>query len=146
MNNKTIARIACVQALYEWEFNGRVATFEEVIKNITNFYEGSQSKLNQIYLNTLLKNAISYIADIDKHIEELLHKKELDGIVLSIARSGISEMLFITAVPYKVVINEYTTIARQFTKFEDIGFINSLLDNFAKSINFKQNLKGEENG
>ena len=48
--------------------------------------------------------------------------------LVSILRVAIAELLYFPEVPYKVIINEFTTLASETVKDAEVPFVNSLLD------------------
>ena len=52
--------------------------------------------------------------------------------LISLLRVAITELVYVTETPYKVVINEFTNIGTGFLQDFEIAFINSILDKIAK--------------
>ena len=155
MNNistKTIARIAVVQALYQYQINGSTQKLEELILGITAYYKDSEIaedldikahgdpkiKLNITYFSVLLQYTLDHLPKIDEIIEGYLSNPwrldTLHASLLALLRAAIAELLYFPEVPYRVVINEFTDIASDMLKDNEVAFVNSLLDNVRKKF------------
>ena len=147
-SKKTMSRLAAVQAIYQFEINDKQQTTSELCYHIQEFYKDKESlndtetglsdiiKFNEKYFNALVENTVTNINDIDNIIDEHLTEnwqiKKLDATVLSILRVGICELKYFPETPFKVVVNEYTNIANDLAKEQDIGFVNSLLHTYSQ--------------
>ena len=151
INTKTIARLATVQALYAIDISTSSSSAQAVITDIANHYTkehnyaGDSEEENNIFLSynkgfflKLTEESIKHVEKNNKIILEYLKDPyNLDNtnlLLLSILRVGLTEMIYITETPIKVVINEFTNIASSFLGENDVAFINALLDNHAKLI------------
>lgn len=146
ISKKTISRIAVIQALYQFEINNQKQNNHILKASIKKFYAeqelfdtAEQVKINNSYFEDLLDIILDNILEIDQLISGYLLKnselKNLDITTLSILRSGIAEMKYFPETPSKVVINEYTTIANDMAKSNEIGFVNSILNKYAIDTN-----------
>ena len=140
-NKKTIARLAAVQSLYQFEMNGRIQTLEELQQSIKQLYDDElfdehPVKMSVQYFTSLIDTTLKTLVDIDQLILSYLSSEEelneLDQVVKSILRVGVCELKFFPETPVKVILNEYADIASEMVKMQDIGFINSILDKFSK--------------
>ena len=86
------------------------------------------------FLNKLFTQTIENLDSIDAKITTLLTKhdniSQMGSIVLAILQVGICELLYFPT-PYKVVIDEYVTMARDFYTASEVSFINGILDKIA---------------
>lgn len=155
ISTKTIARIAAVQALYQYQINGALQKPEELVLDIVGHYKDSELssdlelasgddtkiKLNINYFSALLQHALSDLPNIDRIIEEHLaegwRSETLHASLTALLRAAITELRYFPEVPYKVVINEFTNIASDLLKENEVAFVNSLLDTVSKK--FKSN-------
>jgi N utilization substance protein B len=90
--------------------------------------EFAYKMINQIQTSEHdIRNIVSqYLADnwtIDK----------LDPLIRAILIAGVCELAFLPT-PTKVIINEYTTLAADFSFQKEVGFINSVLDKAAQNL------------
>lgn len=131
-----------MQSLYEWDFSGKKADLEEIVKrNIREFGPGleDQSLVWQIVAG-ITKN----ISKIDKIIEKAAPEWPLDQITVvdrNVLRIGLYELLYADKkeVPPKVAINESIELAKTFGGSNSGKFINGVLGTVYKQIEEKDN-------
>ncbi len=144
INTKTIARIAALQALYQYQINHNSQNAEELIDNISHYYKDKEInedlgipsysgvKINKGLFNDLVNLTISNIDSIDKTIIGSLNEnwkwESLHITLVALLRVAICELLYLKKTPTKVVINEFTNIASDMLKEGEIAFVNSVLD------------------
>jgi len=144
ISTKTMARMAAVQALYEFEINSRSSSPESLVESIIINYaredfraifeipDGVNVKLHSNYMRELVMNTINHLDQIDDIIKAHLapgwNYEAMHIALVSILRVAIAELLYFLEVPYKVIINEFTTLASEIVKDAEIPFVNSLLD------------------
>lgn len=145
VSTKTVARMAAVQVLYEFEIHKRASDIEKLIdgsidrytsddfKSIFEIPDDINVKLHKNYLRELVTYTTNNIVQIDDiitaHLAPGWTHEAMHIALTSILRVGIAELLFFPEVPYKVIINEFTTLASEIIKESEIPFVNSLLDN-----------------
>lgn len=152
ISTKTIARIAAVQALYQYQINGSLQKPAELVLDIVSHYKDSELpddlelgsgnnsriKLNINYFSALLQHALNDLPNIDIIIEEHLAEgwkpDTLHTSLIALLRAAITELRYFPEVPYKVVINEFTDIASDLLKENEVAFVNSLLDTVSKKF------------
>jgi N utilization substance protein B len=151
INSKTIARIAVVQALYQYQSNGGEQGLDELISSISSYYKDGEMradlglnsldikiKLNINYFSEILRYAIDNVDSTDDLIKEHLAKEwTMEGLhasLLALLRAAITELRYFPEVPYKVVINEFTDIASDLLQDSEVAFVNSLLDTVHNDI------------
>jgi len=148
VTSKTAARIAAIQALYQYESNGRVQDLNELCDSIVSSYNDQSFKeifdipeevnisLHKNHFRYLTEFTINNLKSIDKLISDNLHGNwkfsNLHLSLSSLLRVAIAEIIYCQDVPTKVILNEYTNIGSSLAKESEIAFINSLLDKLAK--------------
>ncbi len=148
INSKTAARIAAIQALYQFDINGRTDKIESVIDNIQKSYlsedfkelfdipENVSMKLHNDYCKTLITITIENLNQLDEiitsHLVDEWKFSNLHFSLVALLRVGIAELLYCPSTPTKVVINEFTNIGSSLAKQSEIAFINSILDRVGK--------------
>lgn len=150
LNKKTVARIAAIQALYDFEINNKKTSVEKLLNHVYSNY--NSENLNEIFEfdhnikvtlhSDYLKELVTYTVDnlnyIDKMIERHLSpgwsKENLHIALLSLLRVGIGEIVYFKEVSHKVIINEFTNLASEMVKESEIPFVNSILDKIALEI------------
>jgi N utilization substance protein B len=151
-NSKSITRIATIQIMYQSEVNQHEPLdLKNLILRITDFYQDPENlkeyhtsddkvkiRLSAQYLNDLVLFSHDNIDKIDEMITSLLVKqkslKDVPILLLCILRVGIGEIMFFPETPIKVIINEYTDIAKDMIEESKIGLVNSILENAGLKI------------
>ncbi|WP_341750921.1 MULTISPECIES: transcription antitermination factor NusB [unclassified Candidatus Tisiphia] len=162
INTKTIARIAAVQAIYQYKPEDPKHNIEKIIQQIIQFYQDERAanslttnltaslnkpikvKLSISHFELLVKSVVINLPQIDKMISRHLTAEwqitSLPVLLLALLRVAICELQFFPNVPNKVVINEFTDITNDMLSEGEVGFVNSVLDRIAKisSENFEE--------
>lgn len=151
LNSKSIARIAAIQTIYQYETLDRTVDINTLLTNVINFYKDNDVKsdheINSLsnlklkpsisYMNELVEFTSNNLVQVDKIIEEHLSAEwtleKLPKLLLAILRVSVSEIKYFPETPRKVVINEYTDIASEMVDDSQVGFVNSLLDKYAEN-------------
>ncbi len=154
INTKTIARIAAVQAIYQYKPESPEQNIEQIIQQIIQFYQDERVannsttnltaslnksikvKLSISYFELLVKSVVVNLPQIDNMISRHLTSEwqitSLPVLLLALLRVAICELQFLPNVPSKVVINEFTDITSDMLSENEVGFVNSVLDRIAK--------------
>jgi transcription termination factor NusB len=139
ISSKTIARLACVQAIFLYEYGERLQDFEEITDCLLSYYNGSdviddfrghKVSLHRNYFLDLCNLILQHLVTIEEHLEGMFHGKT-ELLNISIIKVGVCEMLYKDKVPAKVIVNEFANISASF------GFnpaiVNSILDKISTS-------------
>jgi len=140
---RAAARLAAVQALYQMETAG--VGVDGVVREFLDHRLGGEIEGAALvagdpdHFADVVRGAVELQAKIDPYIHRKLAKgwtlARLDATARSILRAGLYELVRRPDVPYRVVIDEYVEIARDF--FEDgdePGFVNGVLDAAAREV------------
>jgi N utilization substance protein B len=154
INSKTTARIAAIQALYQFEMNGRTDSVESLTNNIQQSYIGEDfkelfdipenisMKLHNTYCAKLISTTIENLEKLDEvitlHLVDGWKYSNLHFSMVALLRVAITEILYCPDTPSKVVINEFTNIGSSLAKQSEVAFINSLLDKLCKEYRNEQ--------
>ena len=142
MRNKTLARIASIQATYQMELIEH-KDLQDSIDDITHL-NNQHSKKNKFFEQNL-----SFFYDLSKFVYN--NKKQIQNIIsdnidknwsmsslhctlLCILQTAIAELIEYRDTPTKVIINEYTNIGSEMLTDKEANFVNAILDNIAKTI------------
>ncbi len=151
INSKTVARIAAVQFAYQISLEEESSKPEEIISKLSSYYNDKEIlndldeneikikfKLNSKFFVSLAQEMHSNLQKIDDLISLYLSEdwnfQTLHITLKAILRAGVCEILLFPESPTKVIINEYTNIAADMVKTQEIGFINSILDTIASKV------------
>ncbi len=146
--NKTVTRLAAVQALYLYDIDNIKA--DSAVEDVTDYYlslnpledygisdEDQINLIDKKFLNKIFQKTIENLAAIDLQITNLTTKQQemsrLSSVLRAILRVGACELLFFPT-PYKVVIDEYVTLANEFYSAAEVSFINGMLDKIANQV------------
>jgi N utilization substance protein B len=151
LNTKSIARIAAIQTLYQFKNDNNDSDIDSVLLRIIDFYKDQDIQSDHdlqknpklklrpsyAYLKELVKFTHENLQEIDAIIETYLTKEwtleSLPKLLFATLRVAICEIKYFPETPHKVILNEYTDIASDMLDETEIGFINSVLDNYATS-------------
>jgi N utilization substance protein B len=142
--DRSVARLAAVQALYQMEASGAGA--EAVVREFTDHRfdrdmdgDGEGEALaaaDEVFFADLVRGVVAEQAVVDKAIKARLAEgwrlERLDATLRAILRAGAFELLTRPDVPTEVAIDEYVEIAKSFFEGPESGFINGALDAIAR--------------
>jgi N utilization substance protein B len=143
--DRSVARLAAVQALYQMEAAG--VGVEAVIREFSDHRfdrdldrerEGERlAEADEAYFGDLVRGAVARQTDIDRAIASHLAKgwklERIDATLRAIFRAAVFEIIS-RAAPNEVVIDEYVEIAKSFFEGVEPGFVNAALDALARSL------------
>jgi transcription termination factor NusB len=141
INSKTIARLACAQSLFIYEYEERLKNFQEITDFIVSYYcasdisedfRGHKVVLHKNYFLDLSNLLFTNLSAIDERLTYIVHEKT-DILNLVILKVGLCEILYCNAAPTKVIVSEFSNISAAFGL--NPALINSVLDKFGASMN-----------
>jgi len=125
IDQRTMARLAAVQAIYAKELNADTASDPKHLLDAN-----KQKRLNKKMFENILANVAENTAEIDALIENNLSAEwtmeRLDKILKAILRAAIAEIKFI-GTDKNLAISEYVVIADSFYEGDEPKFVNALL-------------------
>ena len=126
------ARRYAMQALYGWQIANNP------LKDIEKFYltDRNPLKFDLEYFQKLLHGIPAILSEIDAEVTAFIDRpfNALDPIELTILRIAAYELKYSFDVPFRVVIFEAVELAKVFGAIDSHKFINSVLDNMARSF------------
>ena len=141
-NQRGVARLAAVQALYQMEIAGTgvadvVAEFE--LFRLGQEVDGDQYRsADKAYFRDLVVGVVEQQRTLDPTVHEALVAgwplKRIDATLRAILRAGTYELLRRPDVPARVVITEYVDIAKAFFAVDEPRLVNGVLDRLARQI------------
>ena len=141
---RSAARLAAVQALYEMEVAG--ASVDPVLKEFMARRWGVSSEDGDEVLceadNTLMieivRGVSGRMAEIDESIAPALSNDwtvaRLEVLLRAILRCGVFELIALKDVPPRVVISEYMDVAHAFFTQKEPSLVNGVLDKIARVV------------
>lgn len=141
---KRMARILAVQAVYAHTSTNKTNDLNTLILGVIETYpkvfgeDEKFTKADEKFMITITKGVFTKHELVDEMISKYLAAEwklsRLGLLVQSILRTAVFELLDYPDVERGIIINEYLEIAKLFNHDGEVGFINSVLDNIAKSL------------
>jgi transcription antitermination protein NusB len=138
-SQRSAARLAAVQALYEMEIAGK--GLKETKSEFETFWigneiEGAKYKEAEItFFCDVLSGVLAEQGPIDRLIDKTLAAgwplARIDAVMRAILRAGAYELKSRRDVPARVSIKEYVDVAGAFFGPEESGMVNAVLDALA---------------
>ncbi len=135
------ARLAVVQALYEMEISGKgvidaLAEFEAFwIGQVVDGIEHPPAET--AFFRDLLRGAVEEQRAIDQALDGALSAgwplRRVEAVLRAILRAGAYEVIYRRDVPVRVAISEYVDVAHSFYGGEEPGLVNAVLDKVARA-------------
>ena len=136
------ARLAAVQALYQWEQTG--AGPEAVISEFGTHRLGESTENEELpradrkLFAELVRGVSADVEELDDMLSAVLTEDwsidRLESILRAIMRCGAFELAHRQDVPPKVVISEYLAVADAFFGEKETAMTNGVLDNLAQTL------------
>jgi len=137
---RSVARLAAVQALYQMEVSG--VGVDAVVLEFSDHRFGGDiegqvlAEADEAFFAELIRGVVQAQADIDQLIAKRLatgwRLDRIDATVRAILRAGTYELTRRGDVPVEVAIDEYVEITKSFFEGPEPGFVNATLDGIAR--------------
>ncbi|MGU3539442.1 transcription antitermination factor NusB [Methylobacterium sp. A54F] len=134
------ARLAVVQALYDMEISGKGVL--EALAEFEAFWIGREvdgiahPPAETAFFRDLLRGVVDEQRAIDPQIDKALSQgwplKRLEAVLRAILRAGTYELMFRRDVPARAAISEYVDVAHSFYTGDEPGLVNAVLDKVAR--------------
>ncbi len=131
-SNRHLGRIIALQSLYEEEFRRDAGdadfNLNEVLER--NIERYSEMVEDVAFIRTLVNGVIEHAEKLDAVLQPVAPEWPIDQIARMdrlVLRMGLYELLYVTDVPPKVVINEAVELAKAFGGENSSKFINGVL-------------------
>lgn len=141
-NQRGVARLAAVQALYQLEIgqapvNDVVAEFE--LFRLKQEIEGASLRdIDFGWFRMIVTGVVAEQREIDPKVNKALAidwpLKRVDATLRAILRCGVYELIKRRDVPARVVITEYVEVARAFFDEDEPRIVNGVLDRIGREI------------
>ena len=138
--DRSVARLAAVQALYQLEQSG--AGVETVVREFVDHRFGGEidgeslAEADEAYFGDIVRGVVGDQKRIDQAIARRLASgwklERIDATARAILRCGAYELIDRLEAPTEVVIDEYVEIAKSFFEGPEPGFVNGCLDGLAR--------------
>jgi N utilization substance protein B len=146
LQKKTAGRMAAVQCMYTLAVTGEERTPADMVAALKKRLEnnrgeqklvvGAPIEPNYKLVESLLAGIGQWRADIDARLDSTLSKEwkrsRMSPLLIAILQCAIFEMCFGKEMSAKIVIDEYTRLARSFFSDDEVGFVHGALQQIAK--------------
>ncbi len=133
INGKRKARKLGLQALYQWLMSGgELSEIETQFRVINNM-----AKVDVDYFCHLLHGIPEHVEALDNSLVPYIVDREiteLNPVELTVLRMGAFELFHCPEIPYKVVLDESVTLAKEFGSQEGHRYVNGVLNNLARQV------------
>jgi len=140
--NRSAARLAAVQALYQMEVTSK--GLNEIFAEFEAFWIGGEIEGEQYHeaevaffqdiLKGVLEDQVALDRLVDKRLVEGWPLARIVSLLRAILRAGAYELKKRKDIPARVVIKEYVDVAGAFFGLEEAGMINAVLDALARQL------------
>ena len=121
-----------MQSIYQWQMaNADLVDIEAQFRAIKNM-----ERVDMDYYKQILYGVPQDLKLIDEELQPFLDRNmsSLNPVELAILRIGTFEILKCPEVPYRVVLDEAISLAREFGSQDGHKYVNGVLHNIAKKI------------
>ncbi len=139
---RSAARLAAVQALYQMDVTGK--TLPDIFAEFETFWigmeiEGDQYNAAELaFFRDILSGVLADQGPIDRSIDATLIAgwplSRIDSVMRATLRGGAYELKKRKDIPARVVIKEYVDVAGAFFGPDESGMINAVLDGMARQF------------
>jgi len=138
---RSAARLAAVQALYDMEISGNridVVMTQFLSGGVTADLDGELIPADSELFKDIMRGVIARQDDLDKMITSTLASNRsvarLEVLMRAILRCGTYELIARGDIDPPLTISEYLTVASSFYSGTEPGFVNGVLDKLARTI------------
>ena len=138
--NRSAARLAAVQALYQMEVAGK--GLNEILAEFETHWIGGEIEGEQYeeadldLFRDILRGVLLDQVTIDRETDAALQAgwplRRVEAVMRAILRAGTYELRRRADIPARVVITEYVDVAAAFLGQDEVGMINAVLDRLAR--------------
>ncbi len=139
---RSAARLAAVQALYQMDVTGK--TLPDIYAEFETFWIGGEIEGDQYnraelaFFRDILSGVLKDQGPLDRTIDGTLVASwplaRVDSVMRATLRGGAYELKKRRDIPARVVIKEYVDVAGAFFGREESGMINAVLDAMAREF------------
>ncbi len=137
-------RILIAQTMYSVDILEERKDIEQISSDYIEYHVSkySNQNLDKEFYYKLLNFIIDNLSSIDDMIKLNLGEKwkleRLPKLVLAILRVGVGEISIDKHLEIATIINDYLQITKSLNHFDELGFINGILDKIANDIHSKK--------
>ena len=139
---RSAARLAAVQALYQMDVTGK--TLPDIFAEFEAYWIGGEiegdtyNPAELAFFRDILKGVLADQGPLDRTIDTTLVASwplaRVDSVMRATLRGGAYELKKRRDIPARVIIKEYVDVAGAFFGQEESGMINAVLDGMARQF------------
>lgn len=132
IRGKRRARRLALQALYQWLMSGH-----ELVEIEAQFHAvNNMEKVDVPYFSRILHGVPEHLQELETCISAFLDRavEGLNPIELTLLRMGAFELTYCPEIPYRVVLDESVSMAREFGSQDGYRYVNGVLNNLARQV------------
>lgn len=139
---RSAARLAAVQALYQMDVSGKGIV--DALAEFEAFWLGREVEglsfqpPDGTFFRDILSGVVEHQRPIDVGVDKALVEgwplTRIDTVLRAILRAGAYELMFRKDVPARVVITEYVGVAQSFYSEDEPGLVNAVLDTMTREV------------
>lgn len=139
---RSAARLAAVQALYQMDVSGKGVV--DALAEFEAFWIGREvegvafNPSDTEFFRAILSGVVENQRPIDQKVDAALAKgwplARVEAVLRAILRAGAFELMFRKDVPARVVITEYVDVTHGFYGEDEPGLVNAVLDAIARDV------------
>lgn len=139
---RSAARLAAVQALYQMDVSGKsvidaLAEFEAFwigreVEGIE--FKPSDTEFFRNIISGVVQNQRAIDVGVDKALAAGWPLRRVEAVLRAILRAGGYELMFRKDVPARVAITEYVDVTHSFYGEDEPGLVNAVLDTLAREV------------
>ncbi|HZH53481.1 MAG TPA: transcription antitermination factor NusB [Microvirga sp.] len=139
---RSAARLAAVQALYQMDLSGKSVI--DAFAEFEAFWIGREVEgiefqpSDNAFFRDILSGVVNNQREIDVKVDKTLAAgwplKRVEAVLRAILRAGCYELMFRKDVPVRVVITEYVDVTHGFYHEDEPGLVNAVLDAIAREV------------
>jgi N utilization substance protein B len=139
---RSAARLAAVQALYQMEIAG--TSLPDVLTEYEGHWIGREvdgqksPEAEAAYFRDVVSGVLREQRIIDPLVDDVLARgwplKRVEAVLRAVLRAGAYELQYRPEVPARAVVSEYVNVAGAFLDGEETGMVNAVLDALARRL------------
>ena len=132
IRRKQRARKLALQAMYQWLMAGHEIAEIEAQFCLVN----SMEKVDTDYFYKIIHGVPEHLANLEATLVPFLDRPldDLNPVELTVLRIGTYELIYCLEIPYRIVLDEWVTLAKEFGSVEGHRYVNGVLNNLARQI------------
>lgn len=132
IKGKRKARRLVLQALYQWQMSGHELYDVEAQFRVAN----DMNKIDTNYFCRLLHGIPEKLAELEASFTPFLDRplQSLNPIELAVLRIGTYELQYCPEIPYRVVLDESISLAKEYGSQDGFRYVNGVLNNLAQQV------------